>query len=57
MIHIICDYSFGKAASDNGYSGKVPDSADGNSQNNAGYTGSVHYLFNTHLLTFPLGLA
>ena len=37
MILIQCDYPCEKAVSDNVYSGKVPDSANGSSQNNAGY--------------------
>ena len=35
MILSICDYPRGKEVSDNVYSGKVPDSANGSSQNNA----------------------
>ena len=36
-VLILCDYSFGKEVLDNMQSGKVPDSANGSSQNNSGY--------------------
>ena len=38
MILILCDYPYGKEVSDNVYSGRIPDSANGSSQNKAGFS-------------------